>query len=180
MGPCSEEAGDVAQGIRLVLSGKIKAYRTEYPCHSPDEKRWFQVRVTGFEDREGMKVVAAHESVTELKVAMERIRVSEELFRAVFESAQDLIAVKDRDFVYTKINPAFEKLVGLPVREVLGRRAEDIFGEEAGRHIRELDTRVLAGQTVEEEFTRPVNGIPMTFHDTRVPLLNAEGRTIGI
>ena len=179
-GASSDEAADVAHHIREILDRRCDEYHKEYPCHSPDEKRWFQVRLTCFEDYAGVKVVAAHESITEIKEAEQAVKISEEKFRAIFESAQELIFLKARDLTFTNVNPSVERLLGLSADQIIGQRAEDLFGKEAGDHINEVDRRVLEGETVEEEHTRPVSGINLTFHDTSVPLKDAEGETIGI
>lgn len=179
-GEWAEEGKEVASHIREILAGTSTEYRREYPCHSPDEKRWFQVRLTRFRDTSGVKVVAAHESVTEIKKAEEAVRQSEERFRAVFETAQDLMFIKDANLCYTLVNPSVERLLGIEARKIIGRRAEDLFGKETGQHIREVDLRVLEGQTIEEEFTKPVNGAELTFLDTRVPLRDCDGKTTGI
>ena len=42
-GDCSDEARQVAAGIRGVLAGETSEFALEYPCHSPDQKRWFRV-----------------------------------------------------------------------------------------------------------------------------------------
>jgi PAS domain S-box-containing protein len=78
------------------------------------------------------------------------------------------------------VNPAVEKLLGRPASEILGQTAEDIYGEEAGRTIRQWDRRVLQGQSLEEEHTRPVDGVYLTFHDIRVPLKNHTNEVVGI
>ena len=141
-GVFSEEAYAIAKHIRLILNGQSEQYYCEYPCHSPDEKRWFQVRLTCFSDQAGRKVVAAHESVTELKKAQETIRGNEELFRAVFESADDLILIKNRDLAYSRVNPAVERLFGIGAEEIIGRRAQHLWGSEAARHLEAADRRV--------------------------------------
>lgn len=179
-GDSADEAADVARHIREILERRRDQYHQEYPCHSPDEKRWFQVRLTCFEDCSGIKIVAAHESVTELKEAEQAVKMSEERFRAIFESAQELIFLKGPDLAFTDVNPSVERLFGLKTDRIVGRRAEDLFGKDAGKHINEVDRRVLDGQTVEEEHTRPVNGVELTFHDTSVPLRGSDGETIGI
>ena len=179
-GEWAEEGKEVASHIRAILAGECTEYHRAYPCHSPDEKRWFQVRLTRFKDRAGVKVVAAHESVTEIKNAEEAVRQSEERFRAVFETAQDLMFIKDANLRYTLVNPSVERLLGIEAGKIIGRRAEDLFGREAGQHIRAGDLRVLEGQTIEEEFTKPVNGAELTFLDTRVPLRDCDGKTTGM
>lgn len=118
--------------------------------------------------------------VTEQKQTEKDLRASEERFRTVFESARDCISLKNRTLRYTLVNPAMERLLGIPASEILGRRADDIFGPEAGKRIREVDLRALAGQSVEEERTKAVRGEQLTFHDITVPLRNAEGAITGI
>jgi DNA-binding NtrC family response regulator len=73
-----------------------------------------------------------------------------------------------------------EELFGLPGDRIVGHTAEDFFGEDGAKDITETDLRVLNGQTIEDEHRRSVNGVLMTFHDTRVPLRDAEGEIIGI
>jgi PAS domain S-box-containing protein len=179
-GVCSAEALDIAKHIRLIIYGQSEQYYCEYPCHSPNEKRWFQVRLTCFSDQAGRKVVAAHESVTELKKAQETTRENEELFRTVFESVDDLILMKNRDLVYTMVNPAVERLFGIGAGEIVGRRAEHLWGGEAAPHMEAAERRAIQGEIVEEEFTRSVHGSELTFNDTTIPLRNAEGVTTGI
>jgi PAS domain-containing protein len=45
-GDGSSEAHMVAEGIRSVLDSRERSFSVEYPCHSPTEQRWFQLRVT--------------------------------------------------------------------------------------------------------------------------------------
>jgi PAS domain S-box-containing protein len=118
--------------------------------------------------------------ITKRKRAEEALRQSEERFRTVFEGAQDCIFIKDRQLKYTMVNPAKEKLLNRKASEIVGRTSEEIFGKEIGKHIREIDLRVLDGQTIEEERVRPINGVPLTFHDIRVPLRDSSGEIVGV
>lgn len=118
--------------------------------------------------------------VTDQKRAEEELVRSEQRFRAVFESARDCMYIKDESLRYTHANRSMEKLLGIPAQRFLGMRDEDLYGEEAGKHIREVDLRVLRGQSVEEEHSRPIQGVQFTFHDVRVPLRDSEGEIIGI
>lgn len=42
-GDCSEEAQTVVSGLRRILRGESTEFVLEYPCHSPEEKRWFRL-----------------------------------------------------------------------------------------------------------------------------------------
>jgi PAS domain S-box-containing protein len=107
-------------------------------------------------------------------------RESDERFRVIFEDAGDCIYIKGLDQRYERINPAMEQLLGFPASEIIGRMEAEVFGQETGRQIQLFDRRVLAGEFVEYIQTRPVKGIPLTFHDKRVPLRDDSGRVSGI
>jgi signal transduction histidine kinase len=69
------EAGDddhfattAAAGIRAVIDGDRESFRLEYPCHSPDEKRWFLL-YTGRVDVPDATVLVAHLDITGRKVS---------------------------------------------------------------------------------------------------------------
>jgi signal transduction histidine kinase len=64
-----ETATDAADGIRAVLAGEQAEFTLEYPCHSPDEQRWFLMRVIPLTDRTGALVM--HVDITE-RVTAER------------------------------------------------------------------------------------------------------------
>ena len=38
-----EDAGEVLEGIHGILAGERERFSLEYPCHSPEEKRWFRI-----------------------------------------------------------------------------------------------------------------------------------------
>jgi len=98
------------------------------------------------------------------------LQESEERFRAMFTSAEDCIFIKDRDQKYTHVNPSMEKVVGRPAAELIGRHIDGFFEVGSPEGIRAVDTRVFAGETVEEEITRPIKGVPTTFHVIRMPI----------
>lgn len=41
-GPCSEEAPVVAAKLRDVLTGRLQRFDLRYPCHAPEQERWFR------------------------------------------------------------------------------------------------------------------------------------------
>lgn len=76
-GPEVEMARAFAAGIRAVMAGERETFYYEYPCHSPQEQRWFIGRVMHFADQESGRVVVAHENITERKLAEDALRESE-------------------------------------------------------------------------------------------------------
>ncbi len=124
--------------------------------------------------------IAVMYDITDRKKAEEALRESEERLRTLFEAAEDGVFIKDSNLSYTYVNPAVERLFGMPSSRILGHRAEQFLGEEAGKLIRDSDNRVLAGQSVENEHTRTLQGVSRTVHEIRVPLKNIAGHIVGI
>ncbi|MEW6112831.1 MAG: PAS domain-containing protein, partial [Thermodesulfobacteriota bacterium] len=118
--------------------------------------------------------------IAERARAQEALILSEERMRAIFEAATECIFIKNRSLKYTLVNPYMANLLELPAGDIFGRIDEELFGHEAGQHLRQVDQRVLAGETIEEEHTRPVKGLPTTFLDVRSPIRNSKGQIIGI
>ncbi|MBM4329206.1 MAG: PAS domain S-box protein [Deltaproteobacteria bacterium] len=118
--------------------------------------------------------------VAERRKTEAALRESEERFRAVFEAAQDCMYIKNRALSYILVNPAMENLFQMPASELIEKTDEELYGGEAGLHLREIDLRVLSGESIEEEYTRSVKGMARTFLETRVPLHTADGEIIGL
>ncbi len=86
----------VAQGLQAVLDGRLPSFTLEYPCHAPDEQRWFMVVVTPL-NLPGGGAVVAHHSITARKVAEDRTARSEERLARMLAGAND--AFWDLDLV---------------------------------------------------------------------------------
>jgi len=119
-GPFTEEASTVASAIRDVIAGRKREAQIEYPGHSPEEQRWFILRITKFEDGDHIWVVLAHENITERKQAENGLRISEERFRQLADNIQEVFWITDAitgDEVY--ISPASEKIWGHSLDSIL-------------------------------------------------------------
>lgn len=105
---------------------------------------------------------------------------SNAILREIFNSAVDSIFVKDLDLKYTEVNDSMAKLFAMPREALLGCSDAELFGEDAAVAIEEVDRRVIAGETIEEDATKPIDGVMRTFHVIKVPLRSEAGEIVGL
>jgi len=74
-GENAAEAQAFAGGIRDVLGGAREKFSLEYQCHAPFARRWFVGRVTRLAGNGNVRVVVAHEDITERMLSEEQILV---------------------------------------------------------------------------------------------------------
>ncbi len=82
-GPGSEGAREMAEMIATILSGRRNDSRMEYPCHSPIQKRWFELQMQGFSYGRKRWAVLDHIEITERKQVENRLLVYRERLRAL-------------------------------------------------------------------------------------------------
>jgi PAS domain S-box-containing protein len=70
-------ARHAADGIADVLQGRRASYTQDYPCDAPDQKRWFQMRVTPLGGIHGRAVIS-HDDITPLKQTEFQLRATSE------------------------------------------------------------------------------------------------------
>lgn len=108
------------------------------------------------------------------------LRESENRFRAIFETAQDSVFIKDSSLKYLQVNPAMEKLFCKPASELIGKTDVELFDKKAGDEIQETDLQVLSGKIIEVEHSKRVNGRSFTFQISKVPMRDGSGRINGL
>jgi len=118
--------------------------------------------------------------ISERKRTERALRDSEERFRAIFESAEDSIFIKNEKLQYAQVNPAMARLLNRRAEEIVGLTAQDIFDEEAGLRLSASDARVLNGEISANEFNYRIGSETRTFDIIKVPLRDSEGRVIGL
>lgn len=83
-----------ARGIETVMTGREMLFSHEYPYHTPNDERWFRIRISPLSGRR-RGVVVSHHDITEHKRSFEAARASEMRFRTVFEQAAVGVARTD-------------------------------------------------------------------------------------
>ena len=112
-GPGAEEAAALAAGIRAVMRDQQQGFCSSIPCHSPQEQRWFIARVTRFPGDGPIRIVVAHENVTDRKRAEEALKVAELRYRSLYEKSRDALMTLDpSSWRFTSANPSAIAMFG--------------------------------------------------------------------
>jgi DNA-binding CsgD family transcriptional regulator len=179
-GDSTETANLVSDGIRTVISGEIDEFATDYPCHSPEEKRWFYVRATRLDGLGPTRVVVSHENVTVLKLTEEALRERElelEIQRQNLEDANTALKVllKNRE----EDRRDLEERILFNVKEIISpfmaklkdtklNPQQRAFVDTAESHLEELTSPFL--QNVHLQFAN------LTPREIQIAILVKEGR----
>ncbi len=76
-GDGAHDAHVVAQGIRAVMRAERKRFDFEYPCHSPTERRWFQLQAMPRTSGNHGEVLVMHTDITDRRTVEEALLASE-------------------------------------------------------------------------------------------------------
>ena len=142
--------------------------------------RWVEAysRLIEYDEKPALLILAV--DVTDRKETEEELQKRELMLSGVFETAKDIIFIKDKEMKYIRVNPAMGDLFDKSIEELQGSTDLDLFGEEQGKNIQESDREVLQGKIVENVAARPVRKKPYVFHSIKVPLRNTKGEIVGI
>jgi PAS domain S-box-containing protein len=103
----------------------------EYSCHSPEEKHWFIGRVTRFAGGGPVRVVVAHEEISERKQAEVALQRSERNLADFFEHAVIGLHWVGPDGVILRANQAELELLGYSREEYIGHNISEFHVEQA-------------------------------------------------
>lgn len=188
-------AGEALQGIEDVLVGKRAAFYCEYPCHSPDKKRWFTMRVTPlYGDESRSLFVISHHDVTRRKLAEERVEklamqdpltglanrrafnmfLNREMRCSIRNRTPICLALIDVDY-FKNYNDEFGHAAGdqclTNVAQILlvhSRRASDLAARVGGDEFALIlgNTRLEMARKITESVLKAINNLNMVFGDS--------------
>ncbi|MGO9120051.1 MAG: sigma 54-interacting transcriptional regulator [Desulfomonilaceae bacterium] len=114
------------------------------------------------------------------KLTEKQVRARDLLFEAAINCFGDGFFVKDKLHRYVHVNPALERMWGVPRDSLMGKNDADIFSSEEFTSICEVEKRVLSGDVVETERGVVINGVMSVFNTVRSPLKDGTGKVIGV
>lgn len=117
----------------------------------------------------------------ERRLAEEKLRASEAMFRTLVESLPQRIFVKDGNLVYLSCNEHYARELGVAKEVIAGKTDFDLLAPEIGEKYRQDDLHVLRSSTIVEFEEKRGHGPDQTFsHVVRAPFRNDAGQIVGV
>lgn len=171
---CTAGEPNAAEGIRAVLSGQSDSFNLQYPCHTPDQQHWFNMRVTPILWAGQRGAVVAHADITPQTLVAEALRQGELRFRTLFDGLPHVsIQGYGPDGTTRYWNPASEKLYGFTAQEAIGRNLRDLIIPP------ELKPDVQQAIALMAHSAQPIPTAELTLQrkdGSRVPVLSSHAR----
>ena len=125
--------------------------------------------------------------ITERKQAKLAVAEAQSRLATTLESIGDAVLATDPQSLVTYLNPVAERLLGYPMREVMGRPLEEIFrivNEETRQPVASPVDRVLreghmVGLANHTVLLRP-DGSELPIDDSAAPIKDSDGRLLGV
>jgi diguanylate cyclase (GGDEF)-like protein/PAS domain S-box-containing protein len=110
----------VAAGIRAIAARETNLFSMEYPCHSPTEQHWFCLRVTRLVDNGQLRIITAHEDITQRKLAITESEAKSRDILTAWESMTDAVVITDKKWSVNHVNANYCKITGKSRQDLIG------------------------------------------------------------
>jgi PAS domain S-box-containing protein len=143
-------AARTLEGLEAIIAGRDAEFTLEYPCHSPETQRWFQLCATPWPEDGG--AVVTHSDVTQRVLAEQKLQESERHYRAMIENEVDIVTILDHAGNIKFESPAIRRILGYTPEELVGKNVFEFIHPTDLDEVKQEFAKVLASQ----EPSRPV------------------------
>jgi len=128
-----------------------------------------------FHKKKPIKIIGMIRDMTFERNLQKQLQENKELLENIFNSSTDAIFVKDLSGNYLKINKACAKIFKYPQDKIIGKNDVDFFDEKAVEELKEIEKKVIDGETVSSVYERIVKGKKYIFNTIKTPLKDENG-----
>lgn len=172
-----KETDQVLENLRAILDGAEREFALEYPCHSPQEERWFILQVSAMRGEKGGAVIS-HIDITDRKRAEIELKNSEHFNRSIFENSPDCVKVLELDGTLSTMNSN-----GMCIMEIddfayfTGRQWIDFWkGDENELAYQAVQSAANGKSTRFEGFCQTAKGTIKYWDVSVAPVFDADGK----
>lgn len=182
-GKDSEESVVAYDGIQSVLKGEQPYFSVEYPCHSPEAKRWFKMTTTQLEGAPGY-VIVKHANITERKMAELLANDREQRFTTIFQESPSGICLSEIETGrLNDVNDAFLNIFGFARHETINHTTLSLniwrSAEDRANLIARL-RREGSLKNIEVQFRRKNGDMGFALVSTRILIVNGQETLLNV
>ena len=151
--------------------------------HRDGSWRWLEDdrKLTGHEGGQPPEIVGFLVDITERKIAEDRRRESEHLFKILMESTPDMMLLVDRDLRYLYANPEAARILNTSVEEIVGKSISEVLPVEmVDRTVADLRHVLETGQPYFRDFSEEISIGDISVELRMVPIKNEKGEITSV
>jgi PAS domain S-box-containing protein len=138
------------------LEGRQSVFQVEQRLRTKSgEWKWIYTRgkvVARDESGKATRMTGTHTDISGRRKAEEDFHATEDLFRLFLELSPIYVFFKDADIRALRLSRNYERMLGMPIEEALGKDMFELFPSELSRSMVEDDKRLLReGKAIEVE-----------------------------
>ncbi|KAB3527451.1 PAS domain S-box protein [Alkaliphilus serpentinus] len=178
-----EDAAKDEENFKKLLRGNIDSYRIEKRYYKKNGGILYgDVVITMIPetDNEQPYVIGMVNDITSMKIAEQRLIRSENRFRSLVNSMNDIVYTLDKDQKHTAIYGKWLDDDNLGMQNFIGKTSRDIFGEEASKIHEEANIKALNGEYVVYDWSLENNGGKKHYQTSLSPIRNSKDNIIGV
>ena len=156
-----------------VMSDKISSYFEEF--YLPLNK-WFRIAV--YPGKEGISVY--YHDITEIKHSEQLLIDSEDKFKSLINSMNDIVFTLDMEGQYTGVFGSWVKRYGMGSEFFIGQTPSQVFGTEKGIVHEEAEKLALKGEDTVYDWYQETEDGTQYYETSLSPIKNSEGKITGI
>ncbi len=173
----------VMKYVDSYLIGSIDHYELDFRMqHKNGSLRWITARGAAVRDESGKpyRMAGSHTDITERKTAEENLQRSEEKFRSLVDSINDIIFTLDTDLRHNGIFGKWINSYGLKEETFLRKTPTEIFGAQKATVHNTAAIQALKGEVVTYEWDVKLGNEILYITTTLSPIYNKQGEVTGL